>query len=175
MNHDDVVVGQFDPRVVLYQLGVIPLGNAAKKDARQSGWCEVQFDSDSRDIVGWHVGAKHRRKVKRAAAPLFSEVRELRIGHRAIAGAEIDSTFCGLLYSAPGANRLIVELDIWMHLVVLVEPLGIHWVRERGPRSVHQGLGRARGAPKRHCGAGKQADSFHLVSFCYEAVSSPSA
>src|ERR1700694_796044 len=59
---------------------------------------------------------------------------ELFIGHRAIAGAEVDRSCLNLFDPAAAANRLIVDLNVGMQVMVLAEPLGINWVGESSAR-----------------------------------------
>src|SRR5208282_5285751 len=63
---------------------------------------------------------------------------ELVVAHRPIRGAEINGTGQKLANPAPGANRLVVDLNVRVSRVVDVKPLGIDWVRESRSRCVEQ-------------------------------------
>ena len=67
---------------------------------------------------------------------LFIESRDLFVFHRAIARPEVNRARGHLCDSAAAPNGLVVDLNIRMQIVVLIEPLGINWVRERGACAV---------------------------------------
>ena len=75
---------------------------------------------------------------------------ELIVVHRAVGGAEIHGFIQQLANSAAGTNRLIVNLHVRMSLMIDVEPLGIHRIRERRSGGVQQNLA---------CGSGKCCNS----------------
>src|SRR5260370_3271720 len=55
---------------------------------------------------------------------------KLLVIHRPVGGAEIDRAFRDLLDSSARPDRLIVNLYLWIFLLVLTEPFGIHGIRE---------------------------------------------
>src|SRR5438045_2053247 len=61
---------------------------------------------------------------------------ELLIGHRAIAGAEVNGSGQHLPYATAASDGLIVDFNIGMRLVIFAKPLRIDRIRERSPRSV---------------------------------------
>src|SRR5215472_11990459 len=61
---------------------------------------------------------------------------ELLVIHGTISGSKIDSAFRNLLNTAAGTNRLIIDLQIRILLVVLIKPFGIHRIGESRPRTV---------------------------------------
>ncbi len=48
---------------------------------------------------------------------------KLLVGHHRIAGAEVDRSFGDLLDPSSRSDRLVVELEVGMELVVLAKPL----------------------------------------------------
>ena len=61
---------------------------------------------------------------------------ELIVGHRAVGGAEVYRSFGDLANTPAGADGLVVDLHVRMHLAVCTEPLGVDGVREGRPGSV---------------------------------------
>src|ERR1700753_4050507 len=62
----------------------------------------------------------------------------LLVVHRAVRGAEINGAFGNLLDPGAGADRLIVDLNVTVSLVVFVEPLGVNGVGESSACTVDQ-------------------------------------
>ena len=63
---------------------------------------------------------------------------ELFIAHRPVGGPKVYCSSQKLANAAPGANRLVINLNVWMQLVILVKPFGINRVGEGSARAVHQ-------------------------------------
>src|SRR6202043_2109969 len=55
---------------------------------------------------------------------------DLRVGHRRVAGSEVDEMLLKLLYSGAAAQRLVIDLNVGMGLVIFREPLLIERRRE---------------------------------------------
>src|SRR4051794_2433581 len=79
-----------------------------------------------------------------AKTALRPESLELVLIHRSIAGSEVDGSFRDLLDSRARTQRLIIDLNIRMKLVVLTEPFGIHRIRECRARAIDQDGSRGR-------------------------------
>ncbi len=69
---------------------------------------------------------------------------QLLIRHGAIAGAEIHGLRQDLANAAAAADRLVVELNIRMGLVVFAEPLLVHRIRKSSACPVQSGLAESR-------------------------------
>src|SRR5205807_688244 len=115
--------------------GPFDRGGLAKVNARQGLRCKVRRCGDSGKVVGGNDGTEHGREMKDGAAVFVLESFELIVIHGAIGGAEIDGTLGDLLNAAARTDRLIVDFDRGVFLVVYVEPFRIHGVRESGPRT----------------------------------------
>src|SRR5208283_3487430 len=62
----------------------------------------------------------------------------------AIARPEVDGAINDLPDSAAASDRLVIDLNVRMELVIFAEPLGIHGVRESGACPVQRSLGKCR-------------------------------
>src|SRR5262245_47038367 len=78
-----------------------------------------------------------------AATTLALKFRYLAIVHGTIGRAEVNSPFCYLFDTTARADRLIVDLHVGLHFVVVAKPLRINRIRECRARPVQKHLGRA--------------------------------
>src|SRR5207244_141489 len=89
--------------------------------------------------------------------------------HRSIGRAEVDRALRDLANPAAGTDRLIVDLNVRVDLVVFGEPLGINRGRESRSRAVQlDRLGRGGNGRQSHArGARDQVEdvSFHFITF----------
>ena len=122
------VPGKADARVQLRDRRVVPLGNLAEEDVGQNRSAEFQLLRDARDVVHRHITAEHRREVK----DLARRGVQLLLRHRPIRCAEEDRLAGDLTNPGARAQRLVVDLDIRVQLVVLGKPLRIDRIREGG-------------------------------------------
>ena len=134
MRDGDRGVRQLRRRVIVLQRRVVPLRDLAQVDGGERL---------RRDAKLLHAGqvpdddhrAHHRRDVLDAGGLL-----QLLVAERCVAGPEVDGPLGDLLDAAAGSDRLVVDLDVRVELVVLAEPLGIERKRERRPRAIDQEL-----------------------------------
>src|SRR5580765_7796903 len=90
---------------------------------------------------------------------------KLLVCHGAVGSAEIDSPFGHLPNSAAGTDGLVVDLNVWVFLVILTEPLRIHGVREGGASTgERQSTLRPDYASESKDGQKDTCDSFHPFS-----------
>src|SRR5262249_38684327 len=134
MHHYDPVVGQIDIRVGILDFRIIPLRDLAKEDAGERFRREVQFLADAWNVIYSDVGTEDRQEM----TDLVLRLTELLIRHRAIGGAKIDGTLQKLANATSGTNRLVINLNIRMQIMVFRKPLGIYRVRERRPSAIDE-------------------------------------
>src|ERR1035441_8828675 len=135
VNHHHIAGGKLHARVRFGDFRVVPLRDLAEKDTGQGFRGEVQLTGDTRNIVGRNIGAQHCGEVEHVAFALGLEFSHLRVIRRAVGGAEIDGTFGHLLNPTAGTDRLIIDFDIGVHLMVIAKPFGVHGIRKRRTRS----------------------------------------
>ena len=106
--------GKFHTRVGLRRLpGSFHLVILPRKIPASASRVKLRSGVDARDVVDGHVRAHHGREVQNRRTVLVLEFLDLRVVHRAVAGAEIHRAFGHLLDAAAGTDRLIVELRYW--------------------------------------------------------------
>src|SRR5690349_23839537 len=84
---------------------------------------------------------------------------QLLVRHRAVAGAKIDGASADLSDSTTAADGLVVDRDIGVQLVIIAEPLRIHWIRKRGTGAGQSGL-RERKSSQREYQKDYQGETF---------------
>src|SRR5581483_11382615 len=130
-------IGKIDSRVHRTDGLIIPLGNFAEEDFRQSIGSKFNFRVDSGDVVGRNDCSEHGGNIQ----DLEFRILQLFVSHWHVARAEIDGACGDLTDSAAATDGLVVDLNSWMRLAILTEPLGIHRIWEGGACSVECGLG----------------------------------
>ena len=103
-----------------------------RKMSARTGPVNFSSRADLGDVVDRHDAAEDRRQMEDAEAGGG----DLIVRHRTVRGAEEDGAGGELADAAARADRLVVDLHVRMHLVVLVEPLRIDRVGERGAGAV---------------------------------------
>ena len=140
MHHDDILVGKSYSRIGGGDGFVIPVGDLAQKDSSQHLGCKFQLPGHAGYVVSGNIGTQHRRCVQNLDLCLF----QLVIRHGAIAGAKVDRTGDHLSDSPAASNRLVIDLDIRMELVVLAKPLRIDWIGKGSTCSIQRRLPKGR-------------------------------
>ena len=135
MHDNDFLVGKLDSGVCPGQRFIIPLGDLAQIDSRQGLWREFECLRYARKIVSGHDSAKHCWEVK----DFHFEGAEQLIVERHVGCPEIHRACAKLLNAAAGTNRLVIDLNRGMQLMIDVKPLGIDRVWERGSSNVNKG------------------------------------
>jgi len=120
--------GRFTPGLVArmaasFHFVILPRKMSAKHRA-----VNFQLRADLGDVVDRHHAAQDRRQVDDAKAGGG----DLVVRHRTVRGAEEDGAGRGWRMPPPEPIGLVVDLHVRMHVVVLVEPLRIDRIRERG-------------------------------------------
>src|SRR5581483_1932817 len=110
MHHDDVGIGKIDSRVHRTDGLIIPLGNFAEEDFRQSIGSKFNFRVDSGDVVGRNDCSEHGGNIQ----DLEFRILQLFVSHWHVARAEIDGACGDLTDSAAATNGLVVDLNSWM-------------------------------------------------------------
>src|SRR5208282_248438 len=108
VDHDDRLVRKIDAGIGLRNGRVVPLLNLSEKNTCQSFGSELDFSADPRDVVGGHDRTQHSGDMQ----DLGLGLRQLFVGHGAIAGSEIDGAVQNLANAAAAADRLVVDLNI---------------------------------------------------------------
>ena len=122
-----------------------------RMSSARTGAGELELARHARDVVDRHDAAEHGRQVEdRSRRPL-----QLVVGHRPVARAEEDRLARQLLDAAARADRLVVDLDVGVDLVVLGEPLRVDRVREGGAGAVDLD----RSAPRASAAAANPSES----------------
>src|SRR5205807_2021458 len=127
---DNVRGGKLGSGVDLGQGRIIPFLDFPQKNVGQNLSREVDLALDGGKIVSRDIRAEHCGNMEKLEGSAF----ELLIGHGAIAGAEVDRAGLNLFNAAAAANRLIVDLNVGMQIVVFAEPLGINWIGKSSAR-----------------------------------------
>jgi hypothetical protein len=132
MNQDDRLVREFDIRVVLGQSWIVPGRDFAKKNPSQRFWSELQFRGHPGDVVRRDISTEYGGDMQNLGLGFL----ELLVGHRAVAGAEVHRAGQHLANATAAADRLIVDFNVRMKLVVLTKPLRVHRIGEGRTSSV---------------------------------------
>ena len=140
VNDDDGLIGKVDPRVRFGNRGIIPAGDLTQEYTGQGLRGELQFRVHAGNVVGRNHRAQHGWNVQDLGLGLG----QLLVGHGAIAGAEVHSLRQDLTNAAAAADRLVVELDIRMGLVVFAEPLLVHRIRKSSACPIQSCLAESR-------------------------------
>ena len=130
MDHDDRLIGQVDAGIFFGERRVIPGCNFSLKNSCQRLRRELQFATYARYVIGGYDCAQHGGNMQNSGLGL----RELLVGHRSVGSTEVNCSRQHLSNTA--ADRLIVELNVRVRLVVFTEPLLINGVRESSTRAV---------------------------------------
>ena len=136
MNDRNVLVGKIHPGIDFGNSAIVPLGDLAQIDVGQHVGSELHLAVHAGNVVRRNHGSKNGRNVQYLDLGLGN----LLIAHGAVAGAKIHRARLHLTNPAAAANRLIVDLNIGMQIVVLVKPLGVDRVRKGCAGSVQSRL-----------------------------------
>src|SRR4051794_23114855 len=138
MNHDDGLPWEVNAGICFCNDRIIPRGDLTEKYPSEHFRSELDLLLDTGNIVGGDYSSEHRRNVK----DLYLGLPELLVGHWTIAGAELDGLGKHLSDAAAAADRLVIDLNIAVLLVILAEPLGVHGIRKCSACGVDVGLRR---------------------------------
>ena len=143
MDDGDVAGRELHAGVERRKVGVVPFRDGAGENLAEHRAAELQLRIQPRNVVDGHDGAEDRGEVEdRSGRGL-----QLLVVHRAVGRAEEHGLVDQLLDAAARADRLVVDADVRVQLVVLGKPLRIDRVREGGAGTVDlQRLGAARRA-----------------------------
>src|SRR5438445_1935783 len=125
-------MGQVYAWIDTVQSRIVQRGNLPQEDTGESRWSEFQLAADPGDVVSRNHSPKHGGNVH----DLDFGLSQLFVGHRTIAGAEINGARDHLAESATAADRLIVKLNVRVQFVVLTKPFGVHGVGKCSSRPV---------------------------------------
>src|SRR3954462_4324691 len=127
-------VGELRSWIVFRERRIVPVGDLAQEDSGQCLRSQPQR-LQSRHVVDEHHRSHDGRDVLDALGP-----GKLLVAHRRVARAEIDGLLRDLFDAAAGADRLVVDLHLRVHLVVRREPFRIEREREGRAGSVDEKL-----------------------------------
>ena len=65
---------------------------------------------------------------------------QLFVFHRAVAGPKVNGSSRDLGDAATATDRLVVDFDVRMLLMILIKPFGINGIRESGACAIELGL-----------------------------------
>ena len=140
MHNDNRRIGKRCSRVRFSDGGVVPRSYLAEVDSGEDLRRKFEFTFKSRNVVRGNHRAQNCRKMKNACPSLLLESGDLLILHGAVAGSEVNSASSYLRNSAAAANRLVVDLNIGVLLMVFIKPFRVDRIREGGTRCVELGL-----------------------------------
>src|SRR5205823_10889911 len=126
MDDDDVGVRKLYARICLGQIWIVPFRNVAEEDTCQYLRSKLELRFHARQVISWHNRSQNRwdvKNFKRRGGKLF-------VAHGAVTGAKIHRFGLKLLNAAAAANRLIIDLNVRVGLVIFAEPFGINRIRE---------------------------------------------
>ena len=109
MYDNDILVGKIHTGIRAGDGFVIPLGDFSQINSSECFGSEFHLSGHSWNVIGWHDRAHHAGDVENLGLQLILRFRQLTVGHRHIAGAEIDCAFGDLTNSAAAANGLVIK------------------------------------------------------------------
>ena len=137
MNHVNVLVGEFQIGIDFLNRWIVPARDLAKEDVSQNLRGELQIFFNSGNVVSRYYRTHYRWNELNRRLRLL----HLLISHAHVTGAEINGSSDDLANAAAAANRLIVDLNLRVLLVVLAKPLGINRIWKCSACSVQSRLG----------------------------------
>jgi hypothetical protein len=132
MDDGDFVGGQFHAGIDRRDRGIVPLRDLAEVDVGEDGAAETERLRHAGHVVNRNDAAEDCGEVEDGAGRSL----QMRIGHRSVGGAEEHRLRGELLDPATGSDRLVVDADVRMRLLILVEPLRVDRIGEGGAGSV---------------------------------------
>ncbi len=118
------VSGRLTPELSADYAGVVPLGDLLQVDVCQDIGSELELAVlDAGQVEDHGDGADRHRDVEYGPAGGLGRGRLL-VVHDAVAGPEVHCLSSDLLDAAPGADGLVVDLDLAL-LAELIDPLGV--------------------------------------------------
>ena len=141
-------VGQRRAGIRAGDLRVVPARDRAEEDPGVGLARQLELAGAPGQVVGQHDAAGRHRQQHHAVLHRG----DLLVGHRRVAGAEVDQAVRELLDAGAAAERLVVDLHLRVHLVELGEPPLVERRREGRARSLQGHVGRPDRAAERHGG-----------------------
>ena len=132
VNDHDRLVREVDSWVRAGDGFVIPGSDLAEEYASDCFGSELHFPGNAGNVIGGDDGPQNSRDVQN----LDLRLAQLLVGHWAVASTEVNGAGQHLADSAAAADRLIVDLNLGVGLVILAKPLGIHRIRKSCARPV---------------------------------------
>src|SRR5207247_11360850 len=111
---------------------VVPRLDLSEIDVGEHRSRELQLAGDAGNVVDRHHPAEHSREVQDRPGRRL----QLLFGHRTVRGAEKYGLVGDLLDAAARPDRLVVDANVRVQLVVLAEPLRIDRIGECGAGAV---------------------------------------
>src|SRR6185295_3271580 len=132
MNNYDLGRRQIHARICGSDLWIVPVLDVAEENSRDRFGSEPEFGCDAGQVVSNHVSAEHGWDVKDLALRGF----EIVILHRGVRSSKVNCALGYLLDAAAGTDRLIVELQVRVRLVVSAEPFLVDRIWKRSARAL---------------------------------------